>query len=309
MLMGDTTFGGYAKISVPDHVLEKVYLQTSDRILDVSGRHWVVCIDPFVFGIWIERNEVDPATGNHSYCHIYITSASEGDGRQMIKKAEVRAQLALVDAIREDKGSLLLFELKKTNIYQLNFVKRFLIYYRYYKQPGLPFSRFKSFTAAYSYPRQVSIISFRQGDYYNIFPMDLLGAIHMHQRFVFGLQCKNVTLPKILETRRLVVSEVSYEYKETIYQLGRHHSGHPPSLKSLPFDVITTENFKFYIPDWAESYREIHILQTRKLGSHMLLWGEIIAARNLTAPVSHLSTVHFLHFLHQKNRGNYYTEA
>lgn len=309
MLMGDTPFRGYAKISVPDGMPERVYLEMSKRMLDISGRHWILCIDPFVFGVWIEKKEVDLEAADHLDCHIYISNIYGGDRRQMIRDAEVKGQLTLVDSIREDNGTLLLFELKKTNIYHLNFVKRFLIYYRYYKQPGLSFSRFKSFTAAYSYPRQVSIVSFRQGDYYNIFPMDLLGAITMHPRFVFGLQCKNVTLPKILETRRLVVSEVSYEYKDTIYQLGRHHSGHPPSLESLPFNIITTENFKYYIPEWAESYREIHILQSRKLGSHMLLWGEVTAVHHLTAPVRHLSTVHFLHFLHQKNKGCHYIEA
>lgn len=309
MLMGDSTFQGYAKITAPERIQEKVYLVTGDKVIDISGRQWILCIEPFIFGVWIETQEIDQAIPDHSQCRIYITNTSSSGKRRMMREAVVVAKLELVDSIRENCGTLLLLELKKSDIHQLNFIKRYLIYFRYYKQPGLPFSRFKSFTASYSYPRQVRIISFRQGDYYNIFPMDLLGEIDLHHRFVFGLQCKNVTLPKILESRRLVVSEVSYQYKDVIYQLGRHHSGHPPALESLPFDVIMTENFKYYIPDWAESYREIRILEARKLGSHMLLWGEIMAVHTLTAPVAHLSTVHFLHFLHQKNRGAPYIEV
>src|SRR4029077_16258381 len=107
-----------------------------------------------------------------------------------------------------------------------------------------------------------------------IFPMDLLGTIPGCNKHVFGLRHTNVALPKIIETGKMVVSEVPCEYKDIIYKLGSHHSVAPPSLDMLPFNVLTTEKFGFYIPEWAENYKEVQITRTINLGSHMLLWGE-----------------------------------
>jgi flavin reductase (DIM6/NTAB) family NADH-FMN oxidoreductase RutF len=112
-----------------------------------------------------------------------------------------------------------------------------------------------------------------------------------------------VALSKIIETGKVVVSEISFEHKDIIYQLGKHHSSIPPSLELLPFKVTTSENFGFYIPDWAESYKEIKIERTINLGSHMLLWGEVINQVTLKTHTSHLFHIHFLLYLHQKRKG------
>jgi hypothetical protein len=222
---------------------------------------------------------------------------------------EATLTLDFFDSIKEENGTLLLLKLKKSNIYHLHFIKTYLLFFRYYKKDSLSFARFKSFVAAYSYPRRVRIISFRQDNYYNIFPMDLLGDIKQRGRYVFGLRHTNTALHRIIETGKLAVSEVSFKYKDIIYQLGKHHSSSPPSLDSLPFDVIFSKNFDFYIPAWVESYKEIKILKTVNMGSHMLLWGELIEEKTLTGPADHLFIVHFLHYLHQKNKGLSYRLA
>jgi hypothetical protein len=67
--------------------------------------------------------------------------------------------------------------------------------------------------------------------------------------------------------------------------------------------LIESESFGFPIPAWANSYKEIQIVKTMNLGSHMLLWGEEIHERKLTEPTGHLFHVHFLHYLHQKKKG------
>lgn len=309
ILTGSTPLCEYAKIITPSPIHEKIFLQTKNAVFDISENHWILCITPFIFGVWIENTEIDLSPKKGSKYHIYISNTWIHHRKQVLKNTESALSLDLTDCIEEGRGMLLLLELKKTRIFHLDLIRRFLLFSRYYKKPGFSFQRFKSFVSAYSYPRQVRIVSFRQRDYYNIFPMDLLGDISRHGRFVFGLQCKNVTLPKIIETGRLVVSEASYLYKDIIYQLGKHHSGHPPALESLPFEVTKSNRFGFYIPAWVESYKEIQILYTQKLGSHMLLWGKIESEHWLTDPAHHLSTVHFLHFLHQKNNGHPYTMA
>ena len=118
------------------------------------------------------------------------------------------------DKIEEADGTLYLLKLGESKIYHVNFIKTFLLFYKYYKKPKFSFEKYKSLIAAYSYPRRVRIISFKQDDYFNIFPMDLLGEIPQSGKYVFGLRHTNVALAKIIETKKIVVSEVPYIYKE-----------------------------------------------------------------------------------------------
>jgi len=311
-LMGDTAFSPYSKITAADQLREKVYLELPDRLLDVSGSHWILCIEPLVFGVWIGE-----AVGPVDECRLYFCDGDldgSGPGRARAAEpgahgdAEAIVSAKLLDRVDEEEGSLLLLELKSSRIHSLPFLKTWLLYYRYYRK-GLPFARFKAYVAAYSYPRRIRIVSFRQDDYYNIFPMDLLGAIPGQDRYVFGLRHTNTALPRILETGDLVVSEASFRYKDLIYGLGKHHSGSPPPPEDLPFRLALTDTFGFPTPDWVESYKEVRIVKTLDMGSHMLLWGEVIHEKVLTPPVEHLFLVHFLHYLHQKNNGFIYQGA
>ena len=91
---------------------------------------------------------------------------------------------------------------------------RWLLYYKYYKKPEQDYKKLKSYSAAYSYPRRVRVVSFREADWFNIFPMDLVGDIPSSTRYVFGLRHTNVTLGRIMETKKICVSEIPYEYKD-----------------------------------------------------------------------------------------------
>jgi hypothetical protein len=295
-LMGDTVFSEYSKITAPDDLQQKVWLRVNGDIKEVSANHWLLCIEPIIFGVWLEKDVT------HNDYEIYFGGVVNKD-KSKIDQPEAVLIMDLLDHVEESNGTLLILRLRKSQIYHIGFIKRYLLFLRYYKKGGLTFSRFKSFVSAYSYPRRIRIVSFRQNNYYNIFPMDLLGDISQYKRYVFGLRHTNVALPKIIESGKLVVAEVPYIYKDVIYQLGKHHSGSPPSVDSLPFKTIPSKNFAFPIPDWVESYKEISILKTINMGSHMLLWGELIDETQLTKPLEHLFLIHFLHYLHQKNKG------
>ncbi len=301
ILIGDTAINEYSKITVPGNIQEKVYLQTDENIIDISQNHWLLCIDPVIFGVWIGTDEFKTAFTKESKYKMYFNASAKNDVN-IKRKSEALLTLSFFDYIEEATGKLLLLELKKSQIYHLNFIKRYLLFSRYYKKNGLTFSKFKSFVSAYSYPRQIRIVSFRQDDYYNIFPMDLLGEIEQCNRYVFGLRHTNLALRGIINTGKLVVSEVPFKYKNIIYQLGKHHSSSPPPLTSLPFNLVQTKNFGFYIPAWAESYKEIKILKTINLGSHMLLWGESEEKNIINGPGNHLFLIHFLHYLSQKKK-------
>ena len=304
-LMGDTVFSEYSKITADDDLAQKVWLKAEDEIIEVSPNHWLLCIEPIMYGVWLEKKASIHLEEKKEFLMYLGGNLSNNNSR--IHEPEAILTLELFDRIEESEGTLLVLKLKKTSLHQLNFIRRYLLFFRYYKKDGLTFSRFKAFVSAYSYPRRIRVVSFRKDNYYNIFPMDLLGDIARSKRYVFGLRHTNVTLKMILETGKLVVSEVPREFQDKVYALGKHHSGNPPSIDSLPFKVTETRNFNFYIPEWVESYKEVSVIKTINMGSHMLLWGEVIAENRLKEPSAHLFLVHFLHYLHQKNLGRRYS--
>lgn len=309
MLVGDNVISEYSTITVPDGIQEKVYLEINGQLINVSHLHWLLCIEPVIFGIWIEKEAHRAAINNATTCKLYFSGCNKENAVSMPGPAEAVLSFTKAQSIEEDAGTLFLLKLKKSHIRQLNAIKRYLIFQRYYRKNGLTFPQFKSFVAAYSYPRRIRVVSFRQDDYYNIFPMDLLGDISTCNRYVFGLRHSNIALFKIIATGKLVVAEVPFEQKETIYRLGAHHSSSPPSLNALPFKTIQSKNHGFHIPDWALSYREINVLKTINLGSHMLLWGESSGEQTLQSPAGHLYLMHFLHYLYQKDHGYAYPLA
>ena len=309
ILLGDIEVTEYSTITINDEIKERVFLEIADYAIDISKTHWLLCLAPIVFGVWIKKSDHKIRINEKAGCKIYFTVLTNADFRIAKKKAVAVISLDYFDKVEDDNGTLYLLKLKDSKIYHVNFFKTFLLFNKYYKKPKFSFEKYKALIAAYSFPRKVRIISFKQDDYFNIFPMDLLGEIPQSGKYIFGLRHTNVALAKIIETKKIVVSEVSHIYKNTIYELGKHHSGAPPSLDALPFKIKPTENFGFSIPEWADSYKEIEILKTKNLGSHMMLWGEIVNDKIFKQPSDNLYHIHFLLYYHHKLKKREYQLA
>lgn len=299
IIVGDVPVTEYSTITMDDDIAETVYLEASQQSINISTNHYVLCLDPVTFGVWFKDKEQAIIVSKSTALKIYFCN----DFYKIKKNIVAIVDVGFTEKIEETSGTLLLLKLKSAEIYHTGFLKTQFFFHRYYKKPGLTFSYYKSLIAAYSYPRRVSVVSFKEDDYYNIFPMDLLGDIKTANRFAFGLRHTNVTLQKIIETKKIVVSEFSYTYKDIIYQLGKHHGASPPPIRSLLFRTMLSKQLKFYIPEWIESYKEIRIIKTINLGSHMLLWGEVLNEEKLTASSGHLFHIHFLQYYNQKENG------
>jgi hypothetical protein len=310
IVFGESVIREYSTVRIGETIREKVYLRSSTDgpVLDVSCNHWVLCLDPLVFGIWINQiveNAFDERASYQMFFRDTLCPPDDDPG----KGALATVQLIPVDKIVETGGSLFLFKLQSCTIHHISALRTRLLYWKFYRKPGLSFNKLKSFAAAYSYPRRVRIVSFRGDDYYNIFPMDLLGELPQAGRYVFGLRHTNLALARILAAGKIVVSEIPFGYKETIYKLGSHHSAQPPAIDELPFATIPSPHFAFPIPVWAENCREIRILRTINLGSHMLMWGEPIGEAIFNPVTDHLHHIHFLLYLHQRDKGIEYPPA
>jgi hypothetical protein len=289
ILMSDVPIREYATVTVDKGITEHVYLEQDGVRTDISARQWLLCLNPVTFGVWMPGRVAE-----RSRFVIHFDDSIRN------AKTVARLSLELTGQIENTDGTLLLLKLKRAVTSHLNFISTQLLYRRHYKKPEQDLAILRSYAAAYSYPRRVRLVSFGDDNYQNIFPMDLVGDVPQSRRYVFGLRHTNVTLERIVHAGKICVSEVPFEYKDVIYELGKHHRG---QVHSGSIDFLRSEKFHFPVPEWAVSYKEVEIEKTIDLGSHMLLWGKEINQKILGEPKGHLFHVHFLHYLHQKKKG------
>ena len=301
-LTGESVIRDFMTVGADDRLREKVYLSADGRRWDGSGNQWLLGLDPRVIGIWGGAPAPGAAVaedlgGRMSYT-LYVLP---GEGGDVEKDALGVMRLEYIDRIVERNGTLFLFRVTSTVIHHIGPMKAWLLYQKFYKKPGVTYERLKAVAAAYTYPRRVRIISFRFDDDNNyIFPMDLLADIRSAGRYLLGMRHSNQVLKRIMEAGQIVVAEAPAGYKKLIYELGRNHSSSPPPLDQLPFGVVATRQWGYYLPEWVESYKEIRIGKTIDLGSHMLLCGEWDQDVILRPPTPRLHHIHFLYYLHQK---------
>ncbi|MCF6128465.1 hypothetical protein L1S35_02195 [Flavobacterium sp. AS60] len=289
LLFGNAFFKEYPAVSITENeIKENVFFEVDEKQTDVSQKHWLLSLEPMVFGIWFESA---PNFDKKNKGKLYFKSGQN--------KTLAIVELNLTEIITEKEGILLLFTVEESELFYISPFKTKLIYGLYYKKPKLSFNLFKNLTAAFSFPRKVRLVSFKKDDYFNIFPMDLVGNIPGTNHFVFGLRHTNNTLDKIIEEKKIVAAEFPSSLKEEIYQLAKHHSGNPQGIDALPFSILETNLYQFPIPESVIQYDEIEILKTLNLGSHMLLFGKTINTIVVNENTANLYHIHFLTHLNQ----------
>jgi hypothetical protein len=308
MLFGDSTIQDFVAVGIDDAIRERVYLQVADRLVDVSGRQWLLSLDPRVLGICMERRALQDLLGKHRTYRMYFVATPPEDEKDVPRQALAVLHLESHSSLEEGDHTLLLSTVTASDVRLLDPARLRLIYWRFYRKPGVSLERLKAVAAAYSYPRRVRIISFKENsDYDYIFPMDLLADIQQAGLYLLGLRHSNRVLARISSAKKIVVSEVPAHYKPIIYKLGRNHSATPPALAEMAFATLPSKEFGFHIPEWAESYKEIRIRRTLDLGSHMLLLGECATEVQRAPATPRLHHIHFLHSLYLKKRGLSYS--
>jgi hypothetical protein len=306
LLTGESAIRDFVTVGLDDGVQEKVYMRAAGQLRDVSGNQWLLGLDPRVVGIWMQPGTV-PAAATAAY-RMYFMGSAPADESRVQRDALAVLELAPFSSIEQGNGTLLLLRVTSSQIRHLGALRLRLLYWKYFRKPTVSFERLKAVATAYSYPRRVRIISFKQdADYNYIFPMDLLADIRPSGLYLLGMRHSNQVLTRIMSEGKIVVSEVPAQCKPLIYQLGRNHSASPPPLAELPFATVASRQFGFQLPEWAESYKEIHIRRSMDLGSHMLLLGEWTGNEIRKPATAHLHHIHFLHYLYRKRHGLSYT--
>jgi hypothetical protein len=273
-----------------NQVEEKVFLKKGKHEIDITAHHAMICLDPFCVAVWLpvhQLNLIDPQSAKLKFKKGNNLNAS--------------INVSLIEELPTGKGLLLLYKIESIKNYQLSPLHRLALFAYFLRAKTNTYYSRKVISALYSYPRRIIIVSYKDDDYYNIFPMDIQGYIPEEELYILGLRTTNVTLNKILAAKKVVVCDTDTVDINTVYSLGKHSSKAPTPLDKLTFDTTESKVFGFPVPAFTGSYKEIEIIQHRKMGYHMLMVGKVVHEKVFKSDSTSLYHIGFLQF----QKGNY----
>ena len=97
-LMGNTVFSEYSKITSADDPQQKVWMKSNEKITDVSSTHWLLCIEPLIFGIWLDKDTSNTPHPLKEECNIYFGGYKDSE-KNKIRDPETELSLNLFDCI------------------------------------------------------------------------------------------------------------------------------------------------------------------------------------------------------------------
>jgi flavin reductase (DIM6/NTAB) family NADH-FMN oxidoreductase RutF len=121
----------------------------------------------------------------------------------------------------------------------------------------------------YMLPRPVYLVSVMHEERSNLFPMDLVRPVG-GDGFLLALRKSSPSIELIRGSGRVVFSSVPAEQKEVAYRLGDQHRRDRVDWEALPFETTRSAGFSFPVPRFALRVRELEVLRSTELGSHVM---------------------------------------
>ena len=265
-------------------IKEKVIIRQGGDYLDITHRHSIVSQTPFCVALFLSAKE-------------FNLLADDSLQMQVVAGDRTVSSLSLkkIHLIKYDDSFITLYRIVKVHNYGLNFLQREVALRLSFKNKSTNYFERKVYAGLYAYPRKVIVVSYAEKDYINIFPMDFQCFIPGPNIYLLGLRTSNITLDKIVNSRRLVVSDSASAKVDVIYSLGTHHKK-PLNVNELPFTVAASQLYKFPVPGFANDYKELELVEFYKSGSHMLLVAKTINSISTQTQHSSLHHIHFFQF-------------
>jgi flavin reductase (DIM6/NTAB) family NADH-FMN oxidoreductase RutF len=173
----------------------------------------------------------------------------------------------------------------------------------YNKKPGNVFLKgnlLKQVHIAYAIPRVISLISISQNGLYNLFPTDLHGSINPGY-YIISLRHAGKAASQVEATKRIVISNVDCSIYKTVYGLGKNHMQGPKSKENFPFAKLTSSVFKLPLPEGANCFRELELVDSFIIGIHKIFLFKVI---NSEGSDDHKTTLAHIHNVYATWRHN-----
>ena len=160
---------------------------------------------------------------------------------------------------------------------------------------------------AYSVARKICLITVGENNLYNLFPTDLHGQLY-GGFYVISLRYEGKACQQVMETKRLVLSDIESAAFKKVYALGKNHM--QPLKERAAFDFSHTDSAVFHLPlpRHAVAYKEMELLDSFVEGIHRLFIFRIINEVKTIAHPATLAHIHTVYATWRENsglKGNY----
>jgi flavin reductase (DIM6/NTAB) family NADH-FMN oxidoreductase RutF len=133
----------------------------------------------------------------------------------------------------------------------------------------MDFPDLKALNVFYMMPRPVYLTSVVHAGRDNIFPMDLVGPLG-EDLFLLALRRTSPSIELMRAGGRIVLSGMPARFKDVVYRLAVHHKKLSVDWDALELAIRPSPRFGFPVPAEALDWRELRVLKSEEIGSHVL---------------------------------------
>jgi flavin reductase (DIM6/NTAB) family NADH-FMN oxidoreductase RutF len=264
-------------IDVPLHYPQRevsIWLHGMGEPRDVTSRHSVACTSPFMFCIGLEPGELPPPNKRLSLKFYENTAAQPLLGEIGLElstalPATGRA-LYLFKAVSCTDFCLSSARLRAHSLFQA------FDNWRSRKATGqhVSFLETRCKTVTFFCPRPVVLVSVRDGERGNIFPMNLFGTLGGNY-LSFALNSTRQAAPLANRLRQLALSSIPYSQIAVARDLRKNHRQQSIAWEQLSFPVKKSKTLDIPVPEFALRVRELKVEASQNLGSHTFFLARI----------------------------------
>jgi len=275
-------------------------------IKDITEHHLFIGYSPLVFAFpsfnEINLSQTDSIT--------IIFTEKDVDSNEIISEKDALATIYLKKLQREFTASnaIHLYEGINASHRFLSSFHQFIIQLGndlYNKKPGNVFlagNLYKQVQLAYAVPRNISLISVKQNDLFNLFPTDLHGQID-DKHYIISLRHGGKAGQQIETIKKILVSEVQAEFYKKAYSLGKNHMQELKGKNQFLFSNELSKVLHLPLPQSATYYRELELLDSLDHGIHRFFLFNIIDQHRLGNKPMTLAHIHNVYATWRYNKG------
>lgn len=249
-----------------------VYLVSGNRVVkDITNHHLFTGYKPLIFTL-PSLNEIN-LPGTQSFVTIFTPDHLQPN--DLIRERDATAVLSLQKIHQQDAGgnTICYFKGIKGKHHFINSFHQLILQWQnrlFNKRPGnvfLPGNLYKQVQIAYSVPRNISLITIKQGELFNLFPTDLHGQI-VDSHYIISLRQGGKASQQVEQAKKILITEVNSSFYKTAYALGKNHMQAPKAMKQFPFSDSFSDKFHLPLPQSATLFRELELQQSFDYGIH-----------------------------------------
>jgi flavin reductase (DIM6/NTAB) family NADH-FMN oxidoreductase RutF len=255
----------------------EVWLEGCGAPRDVTRNNVVAALRPFTIGVMLEAASAEALAG----ADLRLAMRQRGSGFLLGV-----IHLRLVPTIPLGALRFCLFETPKCENYCVPAAALRLYYQRqrwrsWQRQRKNPYnfrmtlSDIRCSYVFYQCPRPVVLVSVQHEGSSNMFPMDLIGPTDS-PCFSMALRSTSPAVRLMQQSRRMALASAPFTYKDTAYELGRHHKLASIDWTSLPFPTEPSPEFGLPVPEAALRVREVTVEEFHEVGSHVLFLTSVV---------------------------------